>query len=164
MRALGFAIAHKVLYETKRELLKPEVIWNIEKGLNLTADQIIRAETQRAAMIRRAFAFFETYDLLLCPATIVAAYPVEQRYLASCNGVTFDSYIDWLAIVYGPTLLGVPALSLPAGFTTEGLPVGLQMIAPPRGEHRLLPAARLLETILGFSAATPIDPRDPPAG
>ena len=159
LRALGFAVARKSLLENHRDKLKPEVIWNIEKGLNLKAEDIIRAETQRATMIKRAFAFFQTYDLLLCPATIVPAFPVEQRYLESCNGYVFDNYVGWLAIVYGITLLGAPALSLPAGFTREGLPIGIQVVAPPRAEARMFAGAKLLEDILGLKNSVPIDPR-----
>jgi amidase len=159
LRALGFAVARRNLLETHRNKLKPEVIWNIEKGLNLRAEDIIRAETQRALMIRRAFTFFETYDLLLCPATIVTAFPIEQRYLESCNGITFDNYVGWLAIVYAITLLGAPAISIPCGFSKEGLPVGLQMVAKPRGEAGLFAAATLMEDILGLRGSVPIDPR-----
>ncbi len=159
LRALGFAVARKSLLETHRDKLKPEVIWNIEKGLNLTAEDIIRAEIQRATMIKRAFAFFETYDLLLCPATIVPAFPVEQRYLESCNGHVFDNYVGWLAIVYGITLIGSPAISIPAGFTKAGLPIGLQVVASPRAEARMFAGAKLLEDILGLGSSVPIDPR-----
>lgn len=159
LRALGFAVGRGQLLDTHRDQLKPEVIWNIEKGLKLTADDIIRAERQRAAMIKRAFAFFETYDLLLCPATIVPAFPVEQRYLESCNGVRFDNYVGWLAIVYAITLIGAPAISIPAGFTTEGLPVGLQVVAPPRAEDRMFAGAKLIEDILGLKDLVPIDPK-----
>ena len=159
LRALGFAVARKNLLETHRDKLKPEVIWNIEKGLKLTADDIIRAEIQRATLIKRAFAFFETYDLLLCPATIVPAFPVEQRYLESCNGVVFDNYVGWLAIVYAITLVGSPSISIPAGFTTSGLPVGLQVVARPRAEARMFAGAKLLEDILGLKGSVPIDPR-----
>jgi amidase len=159
LRALGFAIGRKQLLESHRDKLKPEVIWNIEKGLNLKAEDIIRAEIARATMIKRMFVFFETYDLLLCPATIVPAFPIEQRYLESCNGVVFDNYVGWLAIVYAITLLGVPALSLPAGFTKDGLPVGLQIVAPPRAEARMFAGAKLLEDILGIKGSVPIDPR-----
>jgi amidase len=159
LRALGFAVARKNLLETHRDKLKPEVIWNIEKGLNLKAEDIIRAEIQRSAMIKRAFAFFGTYDLLLCPATIVPAFPVEQRYLESCNGVVFDNYVGWLAIVYGITLLGAPAISIPAGFTKAGLPIGLQVVAKPRAEARMFAGAKLLEDILGLRGSVPIDPR-----
>jgi amidase len=159
LRALNFATGMKTLYETKRDLLKPEVIWNIERGLNLTADDIIRAEVQRAAMIKRSFAFFETYDLLLCPATIVPAFAAEERYLTACNGVTFETYIDWLAIVFGPTLVGVPSLSLPVGFTEGKLPVGMQVIAPPRADARVLAGAKLLEDILALGTVRPVEVR-----
>src|ERR1700754_1319819 len=90
LRAFDFALSKAQLLRTKRDQLKPEVIWNIEEGLKLTVEQIERAEAQRVAMTARTLAFFETYDLLLTPATIVAAFPVEQRYLAECNGHTFD--------------------------------------------------------------------------
>jgi amidase len=159
LRALGFAVGRGKLLETHRDKLKPEVIWNIEKGLKLTGEDIIRAERQRAEMIKRAFAFFQTYDLLLCPATIVSAFPVEQRYLESCNGHVFDNYVGWLAIVYGITLLGAPAISIPAGFTREGLPIGVQVVAPPRAEARMFAGAKLLEDILGLKGTVPIDPR-----
>jgi amidase len=159
LRALGFAIGSQELLKKHRDKLKPEVIWNIEKGMKLKAEDIIRAEIARATMLKRAFTFFETYDLLLCPATIVPPFPVEQRYLESCNGVKFDNYVEWLAIVYGITLLGAPALSLPAGFTKSGLPVGLQMVARPRADASLLAGAKLLEDILGISTLVPIDPK-----
>lgn len=162
LRALSFAMSKTELLRTKRDQLKPEVIWNIEEGLKLTVDQIARAQAQRLAMTQRMLAFFETYDLLLSPATIVAAFPVEQRYVAACNGKTFSNYIEWLAIAYATTLTCTPALSLPCGFTASGLPVGLQIVAPPRAEAQLLGGASVLERILGVPT-TPIDPRPPKA-
>jgi amidase len=144
-----------------RDQLKPEVIWNIEAGLKLTVEQIARAEAQRVAMTQRTLEFFGTYDLLLSPATIVAPFPVEHRYVAECAGKKFDNYVEWLGIVYAITLACCPALSLPCGFTASGLPVGLQMVAPPRAEARLLSSARVLEDILGVRGTTPIDPRPP---
>src|SRR6266849_1739768 len=127
----------------------------------LTMQEIERAETQRVAMTARMLAFFETYVLLLTPATIVAPFPVEQRYVAQCAGHKFDNYVEWLAIAYAVTLCCCPALSLPCGFTREELPVGLQIVAPPRAEVRVLLAAKLLEDILGLRGMTPILPRVP---
>ena len=95
------------------------------------------------------------------PATIVAAFPIEQRYLTECAGQKFDNYIEWLTIASAITLACCPALSLPCGFTTEGLPVGLQVVAPPRAEARVLAGAKLLENLLGLRTSTPIEPRAP---
>lgn len=159
LRALSFATSRAKLLRAHRDLLKPEVIWNVEKGLALTVDEITRAEGQRVLLMQRMQKFFETYDLLLCPATICSAFPIEQRYLAACAGVEFETYIDWLAIVYAITLCCCPALSLPCGFTSEKLPVGLQVVAPPHADARVLAGAKLLEDMLGLRGTTPIDPR-----
>jgi amidase len=161
LRAFDFAISKAALLRNHRDLLKPEVIWNIEEGLKLSVEKIERAEAQRIAMAERALEFFESYDLLLTPATIVAPFPVENRYVAECAGKKFDNYVEWLGIVYAITLACCPALSLPCGFTASGLPVGLQMVGPPRGEAQLLAGARVLENILGVCGTTPIDPRPP---
>lgn len=158
LRALSYANM-KPLLDAHRSQLKPEVVWNIEKGLALTGAEIARAEAQRSAMFRRMAAFFETRDLLICPTTIVPPFPVEQRYVTACDGVTFETYVDWLMIAHAITLCCCPAISIPCGFTRDGLPVGLQIVAPCRGEARLLAGARLLEDILGLGAITPIDPR-----
>src|SRR5579859_2324997 len=159
LRAFDFAVTKAALLRSKRELLKPEVIWNIEQGLKLSVEQLERAEAQRVAMTARMLEFLGTYDLLLTPATIVAPFPVENRYVAECAGKKFDNYVEWLAIVYAITLACCPALSLPCGFTASRLPVGLQMVAAPRGEAPLLAGARILEDILGVRDTTPIDPR-----
>src|SRR3954447_10694684 len=161
LRAFDFALSKAALLRSKRELLKPEVIWNIEEGLKLTVEQLERAEAQRVAMTVRTLEFFDKYDLLLCPATIVPPFPVENRYVAECAGKKFDNYVEWLGIVYAITLVCCPALSLPCGFTASGLPVGLQVVAPPRGEAKLLAGSRVLEDILGVRGTTPIDPRAP---
>ena len=89
-------------------------------------------------MFSRTAAFVADIDLLLTPATIVPAYPVEDRYVAA-NGITFETYIDWLAIAYAITLTGLPALSLPARLTEDGLPVGMQLVGKTRGEAMLSP-------------------------
>ena len=159
LRALAFATGMKPLLEAHRDKLKPEVIWNIEKGLALTAADIVKADYQRAAMFQRTLDFFDSYDLLLCPATIVAPYPVEQRYVAECDGHTFETYIDWLAIVYAITNVCTPALSIPAGFTAEDLPVGIQIIGRPNCDGEVLAGGRLLEDVLNLKGKVPIDPR-----
>ncbi|MCP3458918.1 amidase [Bradyrhizobium sp. CCGUVB23] len=159
LRALDFAMSKAKLLREKRDLLKPEVIWNIEEGLRLTVDQIARAEAQRLAMTARAVEFFKTYDLLLTPTTIVPPFPIENRYVAECDGKRFDNYIEWLGIVSAITLACCPSLSLPCGFTASGLPVGVQVVATPRGDAEVIAGAKVLEDILGVRGTTPIDPR-----
>jgi len=157
LRAHGFASSLFDLYEHQRDLLKPEVVWNIERGLALSAAEIARAERLRGEIFNRAAGFMNDVDLLLTPATIVPPYPVEERYVRACNGVEFETYIDWLAIAYAITLTSLPALSLPAGLTPDGLPIGLQLVGKPRGEAMLLSHAAMVETALGRLAI----PRNP---
>jgi len=159
LRAYYFYVARAKLLRNHRDLLKPEVIWNIEKGGKTTMDELERAEAQRTTLARRTLEFFDTYDLLLTPATVVAPFPIENRYVAELDGHKFATYITWCAIAYAITLACCPAMSLPCGFTAENLPVGLQIVAPPRGEARILAAAKALEDILGVRGTTPIDPR-----
>lgn len=156
IRAILFANAHYQHLQDHRGQLKPEVIWNIEKGLALQADDIVRAEQARARLLNNILAYFQDYDLLLCPTAIVPPFDVDIRYIEEVNGERFDNYIQWISIAFPATLCSCPAVSVPAGFTTTGLPVGLQIIGPPRAEGRVLAAASLLEQ----EPLTPIDPRD----
>ena len=128
LRAFDFALSKAALLRTKRDLLKPEVIWNIEEGLKLTVEQIARAEAQRVAMTARTLEFFDKYDLLLAPATIVSPFPIEDRYVAECAGeeirqlrrVARHRLCDHAGVLSG----AVAALRLyrlgPAGRTADG--------------------------------------------
>jgi amidase len=159
LRAFAFAAGFGERLRKHPGQMKPEMVWNVEKGLNQPMADVFEAYAQRTELIKRTVAFFDTYDLLLTPATIVAPFPVEERYVESCAGHKFETYIDWLAIAYGITLTTAPALSMPCGFTKEKLPVGLQVVAMPRAEHDLLAGAAYIEALLGPIAGTPIDPR-----
>jgi len=157
IRAVMFANAHFNHLRDHRDKLKPEVIWNIEKGLALQAEDIVNAEHQRARLLQNMLAFFEHHDLLLCPTAIVPPFDVEIRYIEEVNGERFDNYMHWLSIAFPATLCSCPAVSVPVGFTQNGLPIGLQIIGPPRAEGQVLAAASLLQD----EPLTPIDPRDP---
>ena len=158
LRAYNFALGLAPLLEEHRDKLKPDVIWNIEKGLALSVEDVMKADRERRRIRENLVTFFDTYDLLLCPATIVPPFAADVRYVEECNGTTFENYIQWLAIAYAVTITSCPALSLPCGFTSAGLPVGLQMVGRPRGEGPLLAAAAILDDILGYCKRTPIDP------
>ena len=160
-RALSFATSLGPELEANRDTFKPEIVWNVEKGLALTGQDIMNAMVERSEIYRRANTFFSDFDLILTPATVVPPYPVEQRFVQRVGDHEFSNYIEWCSIAYAFTVLGAPAMSVPCGFTQSGLPVGLQIAAPPREEPRLLAAASALENLLRLSDALPIDPRAP---
>ena len=142
-----------------RDQLKPEVIWNIEAGIELTGPEVGRAWRARGELYRRTVKFFETFDLLLCPAAIVPPFDGQMRWPDEVAGVKFEHYIDWLLICGAVTLTTCPAISVPCGFTADGRPVGLQIVGPPRGEAAVLSAAALFEAAHEFAAMVPIDPK-----
>jgi amidase len=161
LRAVRFAATFAPLLEEHRHRLKPEMIWNIEKGLALDGAAVAKAMRERSRLYQRVVEFFGQYDVLASPAVIVPPFDVDQRYVEEVGGRRFDNYVDWLAMSFAVTLVGCPALSLPCGFTRAGLPVGLQLVGRPRGEAALLAAAALLEEQLGLASLLPIDPRPP---
>src|SRR5258707_15814038 len=96
-------------------------------------------------------AFFSTYDLLVAPAACTPPLDVAIRWVKEVDGVRFDNYVEWLRLTSVVTLTSCPVLALPAGFTADGRPVGLQLVGRPRGEAALL-----------SPAAAPEAGRDPP--
>jgi amidase len=158
LRGLLFAALRGDLLATERARINPSIVWNIEKGLGLTADEIIRAERGRAALYQRVVTWFERYDLLLCPTVALPPYPVEQPYPTRIGDQALASYIDWMFLTFVVTLTGCPALSLPCGFTRDGLPVGLQIIGPSHGDAAVIAAAAALEQELGIAGRVPVDP------
>ena len=158
-RALLYASSLGPLLEANREVLKPEIVWNVEQGLALSGAEILRAMQERARIYHRAAGFFADYDLILTPATVVAPFPVEQRFVERIGDYEFSNYIEWCSIAYAFTVIGAPALSIPCGFTANGLPVGLQLAAAPRQEAGLLAAAMLFEDMAGLAGQLPIEPR-----
>lgn len=159
LRAVAFATGHLEHLRHHRDKLKPDIVWNIEKGLALTGEDIARANAIRSRLTAETARFFETYDLLLTPATVVPPFAIGDRTVEAINGQPTETYIDWLAIAFAVTLTSAPALSLPCGFTTDGLPVGLQIVAPLRSEAQLLSHAGALEEALAVETG-PIDPRN----
>lgn len=158
LRGAGFVANMGPLLEQHRERLKPEVIANAEYGFGLKAADIARAEVAQGEIVRRMARFFQHHEVLVCPAALTPPIPVEQRYLESLDGVRFEGYLGWLVPTCAISVTGCPVLALPCGFTADGLPVGLQVIGPPRSEARLLQIGAWLEQVLAVPA-TPIDPR-----
>jgi amidase len=157
LRAVGYVRDHAAML-AHRDVVKPEVIWNVEAGLRVTPDEYAAALAARGALFHRTVAFFDHYDVLACPAAIVSPFPVEQRWPDAVAGTRLEHYTDWLLVCSAITLTSAPALSVPCGFTTDGLPVGLQLVAAPGAEHHLLSVAAWWEQLADLVAQVPRDP------
>src|SRR6266436_6101220 len=132
------------------------LIWNIKQGLALTSEQIGRGEILRTQLWQRVREFMASRELLVLPTVAVPPFPVEQPYPTEINGKTLDDYTEWFYLTYGITLTGLPAISVPCGFTGSGLPVGLQLVGRRRQDAAVLTAAA------AFEAAAPWVHRLPP--
>jgi amidase len=159
LRAVLFATMMEPILQQHRNKIAPEIIGNIERGLNITPSQIFEAERVRIELFKKILVFFETHDFLICPAASIAPFPVDQRYVTEIDGKPCETYIDWFSITFALTITGCPTISVPCGFTSKGLPVGIQIMGKPRGEAALLLAAKLFEQAIGIAAQLPIAPR-----
>jgi len=156
LRALGF-LDRRELLRKHRDKLKDTVIWNIEQGLQLTGEQIARGQELRTQVFHRLRTFLERYEFLLCPVNQVVPFPLEQEYPTEIAGVKLDNYIDWMKSCYWISTASHPAISVPAGFTPEGLPGGIQIVGRYRDDFGVLQLAH------AFEQATGIWKRRPPA-
>jgi amidase len=145
LRAVSFAMSYAPLLETHRGLLKETVIWNIEQGLALDGARIARAERLRTEVYQRVRTFLEKYEFLLGPVNQVVPFPVETEYPTEIAGVKLANYLDWMKSCYYVTLASHPAISVPAGFTAGGLPVGLQIVGRYRDDFGVLQLAHAFE-------------------
>jgi amidase len=159
LRGLSYVANTRALLERHRDKLKPDVIWNVEAGMALTAERIARAQLWRSRLYGEMVAFLQSHDFLLTPAACCAPNPIEERWVREVDGHRFENYIGWLTLPACITLTTCPAISIPAGFTEDGRPVGIQLVGAPRGDAEVLSAAAAVEDILGVRDAVPIDPK-----
>jgi amidase len=145
LRAVSFAMRFAPLLKTHRSELKDTVVWNIEQGLALDGAKIARAETLRTGLYQRLRTFLERYEFLLAPVNQLPPFPVETEYPTEIAGVRLDNYLDWMKSCYYITITSHPAISVPAGFTTDGLPVGLQIVGRYRDDFGVLQLAHAFE-------------------
>lgn len=145
LRALDFALAHHDKLRTHRELIKDTIIWNTEKGLELTPLEINRAQVLRTQLYTRVTKFLERYEFLICAVNQVPPFSVDTEYPTEIDGVAMETYIDWMKSAYYITLTGLPAISVPCGFTDDGLPVGVQIVGRWHDDFGVLQIARAFE-------------------
>ena len=128
-----------------RDHAKETAIWNIEKGQQLNATELIQSELTRTRIYAETARYFSDFDALILPSAQVPPFPSDVEWIEEIEGETMASYIDWMTICCAITVTGCPALSVPGGFTADGLPVGLQIVGPPRGDLATLKIGHTFE-------------------
>lgn len=144
-RALSFYQQHAEKAAKHRDRIKATVLEEVDLGARLTGPQIARAHTLRSALYRRVAEFFRKYEFFVLPATQVPAFDVNTPYVTEIEGVKLGNYIDWMRSCYYISVLHNPAISVPAGFTPEGLPVGLQIVGRHHDDWGVLQMAHAFE-------------------
>ncbi|ALM84097.1 amidase [Bordetella sp. N] len=156
LRGVAFELAYGELEASQPEAFKAHIRWNIGVGRDASGRDVALAEKVRAALFQRMNVFMQSHDFLVGPVSQVAPFPVEWETVEAIGNTPMANYIDWMRSGYYLSLTGHPAISVPCGFTDDGLPVGLQIVGRYRQERALLEFAH------AFEQAVPCGRRRPP--
>ncbi|WDF34052.1 amidase [Arthrobacter agilis] len=154
-RAFDFVLGLGDLVEKHGDAIKPEIRWNVEQGLRLTAQDLVDAALARTRLDTGVRRFFGRYDVFASPAAQVLPFDAAERYPTSVNGVAFETYLDWMRSACLVSATGLPAVSVPAGFSADGLPVGLQLAMPHGSDIELLQVAYAFEQATRWAQRAP---------
>jgi amidase len=151
LRAVGFLNRYGAHLDKHRDKLKDTVIWNIEHGRKITAEQITRAENLRTQLFQRMRSFLERYEFLVCPVNQLPPFPVTEEWPREVAGQKMENYLDWMKSCYYISITSHPAISVPAGFTGDdpALPVGIQIVGRYRDDFGVLQLAEAFENATG---------------
>ncbi|MCH8268003.1 MAG: amidase [Acidobacteria bacterium] len=144
-RAWYYQLAFGKLLKPYRHLIKATVIEEIENGARLTGERIAQAEAKRTALYHRVRAFMETHEFMVLPVNQVPPFDTDREYVSEIEGVKLARYTDWMRSAYYISSIGLPAISVPAGFTPEGLPVGIQIVGRHHDDFGVLQLAYAFE-------------------
>ena len=145
LRAVAFLTGVAPRVGSDREQVKDTIRWEIERGERLTPQEVARAELKRTELYHRMRLFMARYEFFVLPVAQVPPFDVSQPFVTEIDGVKMETYIDWMKSCYFISIVGNPAISVPCGFTAEGLPVGLQIVARHRDDWGLLRMAHAFE-------------------
>ncbi|GAA4751433.1 amidase [Nocardioides endophyticus] len=167
LRAMQMESTYGELLERRPHEFSSDAAWNIEEGRKLTGPDVGRAERLRGALFNRVRTFFERYDFLVAAVVQVPPFDAELPYPSVVDGISMGNYLEWMRSCTLVSATGCPAMSVPAAFTAEGLPVGLQLIGPVRSDSALVQAGHRIEVATGATRRRPNiewrHPQDDPA-
>lgn len=149
-RAWSFEAGLSGEYQKHRDQLKDTVIWNIEQGFSLTGPDLARLEIKRTQLYHRLREFMQKYEYLILPVSQVLPFDVDQPYPKEIAGEGMPTYIDWMKSCYYISAVGNPAISVPGGFTSSGLPVGVQIVGRHHDDWGVLQLAHAFEQATGY--------------
>lgn len=158
LRAVGFERNLGQLYDSRPELLKDTIRWNVELARSLGAADVAHALRDRARLQLRVADFFAHHDVIALPTTQVEPFPVELDWVHEIDGVALENYLQWMQSCTDVTVTGCPAISVPCGRTPDGLPVGLQLVAAPGNDLLLLRLAHALDGDGWVTERAPVTP------
>ena len=157
LRTWGSWNTYKDLLAEHRAQFKPEAVWDIESGAHLTGEDLGRALIQQGQLIERVRAFQKKYDFLICAVNQVPPFDADEPWPKAIEGVTMENYVAWMKTAYWISTICCPALSVPAGFSDEGLPVGIQIVGRYRDDLNVLKIGHAFEQATGFGRRRPKD-------
>lgn len=131
----------------RRALMKPEAVWEVERGRGASALDVYRASKERTAWHRHLLTLFERYDVLVLPTAQTFPFSADTHWPAQVGGREMDTYHRWMEVVIGPTLAGAPAISVPVGFGAAGAPMGMQLIGAPGADLQVLQVAHAYDQV-----------------
>lgn len=158
LRGEAFFAAWEPIFEENYDKFPKPVLADLLRGRDQPGRAIVAANRYRSEFYRRAVDFLDEHDFLICPATQALPFPVETLYLTEVEGRPMQDYLDWIAITAIWSITSLPAISIPIGFSPEGLPIGIQILSHGKREADLFRLAAWIERELALSKA-PIDPR-----
>ncbi|HEU5432305.1 MAG TPA: amidase [Thermomicrobiales bacterium] len=150
LRAWDFEQGRGTLLEEHRDQIKDTVIWNTERGMALSGPDVGRAMRLRTELYARVAAWFDRFEYLLCPVSQLPPFDVTIPWPTEVAGEPMETYIDWMKSCSRVTVTGHPAISVPAGFTDDGLPVGLQIVGRRHADFAVLQLAHAFEQATNF--------------
>ena len=154
LRGVNFVAAHGARVRDHRDSLSPNVVDNVDRGLNYSLADVAEAHLQQSRIARSWLDLFENIDVVICPAASSTPFPHDQWSISEIDGRPMDTYMRWLAITYLPTMALACGVTIPCGLDHAGMPFGIQVLSAPGNDRLVAEVARALETVLATHDST----------